>query len=124
MEISDSRAFRPQLRGLELDRAQEKFLATVLRSPGLWASAARSKIGRHHFSSSLRPVFDLAIGAPEKIRDVVMSDPQVRRIFGIPVHLHHGVVLSLARQIVESTGRSDAAEDIKPGKDSAGFPRA
>jgi hypothetical protein len=37
MEISDSRAFRPQLRGLELDRAQEKFLATVLRSPGLWA---------------------------------------------------------------------------------------
>ena len=52
-----------------------------------------------------------------------MSDPQVRRIFGIPVHLHHGAVLSLARQIVESTGRSDAAEDIKPGKDSAGFPR-
>ena len=40
MEISDSRAFRPHLRGLELDRAQEKFLATVLRSPGLWSSAA------------------------------------------------------------------------------------
>ena len=102
MEISDSRAFRPHLRGLELDRAQEKFLATVLRSPGLWSSAARSKIGRHHFSVSLRPIFDLATGVPEKIRAVVVSgnNPQVRMLLGVPVHLHHGVVLSLARQII------------------------
>jgi hypothetical protein len=103
-----SRAFRPHLSGIDLERAQEKFLAALLRSPSLWASAARSNIGRSYFSASLRPVFDVATGSPEKVRDIVVSgnNPLFRRIFGIPVHLHHGVVLALGRQIVESLNGS------------------
>jgi hypothetical protein len=105
----DGRAFRPHLAGAELLRAQERFLAALLRCPSLWANASRSNIRCRHFPSSLRSIFDLAT-APEKIRDAVTSgdNPTVVRLYHLPVHLNGGVVLSLGRQIVESIRRAEA----------------
>jgi hypothetical protein len=74
MVQDDSRAFRPHLRSL--DRAREKFLAAILRSPGLWVSAARSNIGRHHFGA-LAPIFDVATRAPERVRENLQDGASV-----------------------------------------------
>ena len=108
MQQDDGRAFRPHLAGAGLLRAQERFVATLLRCPGLWANASRSNITSRHFPSSLRSLFDLATTAPQKIRDAMASgiNPAIARLYHLPVQ-NGGVALSLGRQIVESIRRAD-----------------
>jgi hypothetical protein len=120
----DGRAFRPHLAGAELLRAQERFLAALLRCPSLWANASRSNIRCRHFPSSLRSIFDLATAA-EKIRDAVTSgdNPTVARLYHLPVHLNGGVMLSLGRQIVESVRRAETKRSVaEPANEAAPVP--
>src|ERR1700704_913591 len=117
--LQDPRAFRSHLSGRELFRAQERFVAALLRAPGLVPTVRVVGLGRQHFQPQLAAPFGVAIGGDrDRILHMVQNaDGEVRRLYRLGVELSHPQTLQLARQIKESVDRQRRPQTEAPDTD-------
>ena len=117
--LQDPRAFRSHLSGRDLFRAQERFVAALLRAPGLVPTVRVVGLGRQHFQPQLAAPFGVAIGGDrDRILHMVQNaDGEVRRLYRLGVELSHPQTLQLARQIKESVDRERRSQTEAPDTD-------
>ena len=119
MEINDSRASRPHLVGRDLLGAQERFIAAILRGPGLAAAARTAGLTRQHIHPELHSAFEFAMRSDrDQIRRAVQNgEGEVARLYRTGVELGYAQVVQLARQISESIAREQLAQKRAPDTD-------
>jgi hypothetical protein len=107
MEINDSRASRPHLVGRDLLGAQERFIAAILRGPGLAAAARTAGLNRQHICPELHSAFEFAMSSDrDEIRRAVQSgSTEVARLYRLGVEMGYDQVVHLGRQIKETVDR-------------------
>jgi hypothetical protein len=112
MTQDDSRAFRPHLRGRDLNVAQERLVAAIVRCPGLLPTVRAAGVNRQHFQPDFRAAFDFVVGSDRDriLRAVQSGGEEVGRLFRLAIELSHGQALHLARQISESIAREQLAQ--------------
>jgi hypothetical protein len=119
MESNDSRAFRPHLAGRDLFGAQERFIAAILRGPGLAAAARTVGLTRQQVHPELRSAFEFAVRSDrDQIRRAVQNgEGEVARLYRLGVELGHAQARQIARQISESIARQQLAQKRAPDTD-------
>ena len=75
-------AFFPIVQGMELRRVQHRFLASLLRQPGLVPTVLATGIGPEDFPEEWRHAFILATKEPGRAKQIVADpngDPTIRQ---------------------------------------------
>src|SRR6476659_11295770 len=104
-------AFFPLVHGMELRRVQQRFLASLLRQPGLVPTVLTTGIGPDHFPEEWRHAFVMATKEPGRAKQIVPDphgDPTIRNLYTQIVLLGHGQARQMAEQIIASMRRRDA----------------
>jgi hypothetical protein len=106
-------AFFPLVHGMELRRVQRRFLASLLRQPGVVPTVLTTGIGPDDFPEEWRHAFIMAMKQPGRAKQIVADpngDPTIRHLYTHQIVLFgHGRARQMAEQIVASIRRRDAA---------------
>jgi hypothetical protein len=114
-------AFFPLVHGMALRRVQQRFLASLLRQPGLVPTVLGTGIGPEYFPEEWRHAFVLATKEPGSAKQIVADsngDLTIRQLYAQIVLLGHGQVRQMAEQIIVSVRRFSAVHNS--GDDSPG----
>jgi hypothetical protein len=105
--------FFPLVHGVELRRVQQRFLASLLRQPGLVPTVLTTGIVLEDFPEEWRHAFIVATKEPGRARQIVADpngDPTIRHLYTHQiVLLGHGQARQMAEQIIASNRRREAA---------------
>jgi len=106
-------AFFPLVHGMELRRVQQRFLASLLRQPGLVPTVLTTGIGPEDFPEEWRHAFIISTKEPGRAQQIVAEhngDPTIRHLYTHQiVLLGHGQARQMAEQIIASNRRREAA---------------
>ena len=107
-------AFFPLVHGMELRRVQQRFLASLLRQPGLVPTVLTTGIVPEDFPEEWRHAFIIATKEPGRAQQIVAEhngDPTIRHLYTHQiVLLGHGQARQMAEQIVASIRRRETAQ--------------
>ena len=106
-------AFFRIVHGMELRRVQQRFLASLLRQPGLVPTVLATGIGPEYFPEEWRQAFVLATKEPGCAKQIVADsngDLTIRQLYAQIVLLGHGQIRQMAEQIIVSVRRLDAVQ--------------
>jgi hypothetical protein len=106
-------AFFPLVHGMELRHVQQRFLASLLRQPGLVPTVQITGIVPEDFPEEWRHAFIVATKELGRVKQIVADqkgDPTIRHLYTHQiVLLGHGQARQMAEQIVASIRWRDAA---------------
>jgi hypothetical protein len=119
VKMAMNQSFRAHLTGRDLQRAQERLTAAILRAPSLASAVRLAGLDEQYIDPVLRLVFEFAVHSDrDQIRRAVLSgNGDAARLFRSGVEIGHAQALQLARQISESIAREQLAQKRAPDTD-------